>query len=220
MAGCKKCGAPLEEITCRYCGTRNDINLQEIHEYTLKTPQTLRTCPTCKISLQTIDLQTNGKFLVERCHKCHGLFFDLNELQALIDLTVKHSYEIDYKKLHEGAQNPLTKDEILYKKCPVCSKFMQRRNYEKTSGVIVDVCTKHGIWLDSGELKRIYDWVKVGGIHHSKEQIKAREVREARYQKERTQRMAYDAKREPKGSHHNSDINLFEIFDFFDFIRP
>ncbi|MEA2110532.1 MAG: zf-TFIIB domain-containing protein [Campylobacterota bacterium] len=217
MAGCKKCGAPLQEITCKYCGTRNDINLQEIHEYTLKHPETLRTCPTCNISLQTIDLKTGGAFLIERCHRCHGLFFDLNELQALIDLTVKHSYEIDYKKLYDNAQKVSLKEKVVYKKCPVCSKLMQRRNYEKSSGIIVDVCVKHGIWLDSGELKRIYEWVKAGGIHHSKEQEKAREKREARYEKERTERIKYDSKHLQRGSKNNSEINLFDIFDFFDF---
>ena len=217
MAGCKKCGAPLEGITCKYCGMRNDINLQEIHEYTLKTPETLRICPTCKIPLQTIDLQTDEKFLVERCHKCHGLFFDLNELQALIHLTVKHSYEVDYKKLHDGIQNPLTKDEIIYKKCPVCSKFMQRRNYEKTSGVIIDVCFKHGIWLDAGELKRIYEWAKAGGMHHSKEQEKNRMLREVHYQKEQSERRRYDARHVEEHSSFAGDADLLTIFDFFRF---
>ncbi len=216
MAGCKKCGAPLEGITCRYCGTRNDINLQEIHEYTLSVPESFRTCPTCKISLQTIDLQTDEKFLVERCHRCHGLFFDLNELQSLIDLTVKHSYEIDYKKLHDDAQNPLTKDKIVYRKCPVCTSLMQRRNYEKTSGVIVDVCHHHGIWLDSGELKRIYEWVKVGGAHRSKEIGGQQKRREVYRKKELSDRRQYDARHVDQRSYAQSDLDLiFDVFDYF-----
>ncbi len=217
MAQCKKCGAPLEGITCKYCGTRNDINLQEIHEYTLNSPQSLRTCPTCNITLQTIDLQMDGKFLVERCHRCHGLFFDLNELQTLIDMTIKHSYEIDYKRLHENAQKPLSRDKIVYKKCPVCSKFMQRRNYEKSSGIIIDVCAKHGIWLDAGELKQIYEWVKAGGVHRSKEQISEREKREARYQKERSQRIRYDARHMQERSRMSGDLGLSDVIDFLGF---
>jgi Zn-finger nucleic acid-binding protein len=159
----------------------------------------------------------DGKFLVERCHRCHGLFFDLNELQALIDMTIKHSYEIDYKRLHQSAQQPLNRDEIIYKKCPVCSKFMQRRNYEKTSGIIIDVCAKHGIWLDAGELKQIYEWVKAGGIHRSKEQIKERTAREARYEKERSYRRRYDASRNPQGSRVEREFDVPGLFEFFGF---
>ena len=31
------------------------------------------------------------------------------------------------------------------------------------SGVIVDKCKEHGIWLDGGELRQLMDWIKAGG---------------------------------------------------------
>ena len=36
-------------------------------------------------------------------------------------------------------------------------------NYKNCSGVILDVCEEHGIWLDGGELRQIMDWYEVGG---------------------------------------------------------
>jgi len=36
--------------------------------------------------------------------------------------------------------------------CPVCGECMQ---VEAKRGVSVDVCSKHGVWLDSGELDKI-----------------------------------------------------------------
>jgi Zn-finger nucleic acid-binding protein len=41
---------------------------------------------------------------------------------------------------------------------------MQRRNFGKTSGVIVDVCAQHGTWFDPGELSRVLAFVEAGGL--------------------------------------------------------
>jgi Zn-finger nucleic acid-binding protein len=39
---------------------------------------------------------------------------------------------------------------------------MNRINYSRRSGVIVDICPGHGIWFDHGELARILGWIKDG----------------------------------------------------------
>ena len=36
-------------------------------------------------------------------------------------------------------------------------------NYKKQSGVIIDICEEHGIWIDGGELRQIIEWYAVGG---------------------------------------------------------
>jgi Zn-finger nucleic acid-binding protein len=41
---------------------------------------------------------------------------------------------------------------------------MTRKNFGRSSGVIVDVCTRHGIWFDRGELPRVLDFVEAGGL--------------------------------------------------------
>jgi Zn-finger nucleic acid-binding protein len=40
---------------------------------------------------------------------------------------------------------------------------MQRRNFRKSSGVIIDSCRKHGTWLDADELEQITGFVLSGG---------------------------------------------------------
>jgi len=40
---------------------------------------------------------------------------------------------------------------------------MQRRNFRKSSGVILDVCVEHGSWLDADELEQITGFILSGG---------------------------------------------------------
>ena len=40
---------------------------------------------------------------------------------------------------------------------------MLRRNFRKSSGVILDVCGEHGTWLDADELEQITGFILSGG---------------------------------------------------------
>ncbi len=54
-------------------------------------------------------------------------------------------------------------DPIRYLPCPLCHTSMNRVNFGRVSGVIVDVCRKHGTWFDVGELTRVVAFVGSGG---------------------------------------------------------
>lgn len=167
MANCSNCSAPLppDAIVCDYCGSRNDVDLRGVHHYTTHETESGRTCPRCAIPLRTIDLKIKGKFLLERCDRCLGLFFDPNELETLLDATVAKTYVIDRLRLDAITKAARPESEaIRYVKCPVCSRLMNRVNFGARSGVIVDRCRDHGVWLDGGELRRLLEWVKAGGM--------------------------------------------------------
>ncbi|MFZ4856041.1 MAG: zf-TFIIB domain-containing protein [Desulfuromonadaceae bacterium] len=165
MANCTNCSAPLppDSIQCTYCGSRNDTDLAGVHYFTTHELESERTCPRCAVSLQTIDLNINGRFLIERCDRCLGLFFDPNELEAVLEATVTNVFSIDRRQL--DSINALKKSDygVSYIKCPVCSTIMNRVNFGLKSGVIVDRCREHGVWLDGGELKHLFEWMKAGG---------------------------------------------------------
>ncbi len=161
---CKHCSAPLpsKSIICEYCGVRNDIEAPS-RNIGVRLPKSKRTCPDCLIYLDSVDIGKNSRFIIEKCSRCYGLFFDRHELERLLEESRSHSYWIDQHRLHSLLQHPLHKDRVVYRKCPICSKIMQRKNYFNRSGVIMDVCVDHGVWLDAGELKQIQDWSKLGG---------------------------------------------------------
>ena len=166
MARCSNCKAPLSpgSLICAYCGNRSDIDLQGIHHYTIHDTDSPRICPRCDIKLKTINLNQHDRFLIERCTSCFGLFFDPGELEALLEATVKNVFEIDRSRLsaiisdRKPDQYP-----IAYIKCPTCLKLMHRVNFGAKSGVVVDRCREHGIWLDGGELRQLFEWMKLGG---------------------------------------------------------
>ena len=166
MPNCTNCAAPipLDSVSCAYCGSRNDVDLRDVHYYTTHESDTTRACPVCNIALKTIDLGVNGKFFIERCEECLGLFFDPSELEALLEYSVKNVFEINRGRLELFKLSEQTNGRVAtYVKCPVCSKIMNRINFGARSGVVIDRCKGHGIWLDAGELRQLCEWMKAGG---------------------------------------------------------
>ena len=211
MANCTNCSAPLPEdsIRCTYCGSRNDTDLAAVHYYTTHELESERICPRCTVTLTTIDLNINGKFLIERCDECMGLFFDPNELETLLEATVTNVFTINKSQLATNKGSIGTSAHAaFYIKCPVCSKIMNRVNFGTSSGVIVDRCREHGVWLDGGELRHLFEWMKAGGKllqqEREKEQRK-NEMRELEQEKRKLQSQAASG-----GSYaESSSSNLF-----------
>lgn len=192
MARCSNCNGPLPagSLVCGYCGNRNDVDLAGIHYYTTHESDTVRTCPRCNIGLKSLDLKLNGRFIIERCDECLGLFFDPGELEALLEATVTNVFIIDRNGLDAvSADRKVDPLAISYIKCPVCSKLMNRVNFGIRSGVIVDRCKDHGVWLDGGELRQLFEWMKLGGKllqQERQEQLKKEELKQERDRRERT----------------------------------
>jgi Zn-finger nucleic acid-binding protein len=42
--------------------------------------------------------------------------------------------------------------------------MMLRKNFRDSSGIVVDVCSAHGIWFDRGELGMVFDFVETGAL--------------------------------------------------------
>lgn len=188
MAHCANCSAPLppNSIKCDYCGSRNDIDLKGINYYTTNEPDTPRTCPRCNIILKTVDLQLGGRFLLERCDQCLGLFFDPGELEALLQAEVSNVFTINRGQLDSIATMRSSDYGVSYIKCPVCSKLMNRVNFGTKSGVIVDRCKEHGVWLDGGELRHLFEWMKAGGqLLHQERQEQLKQIADREQERER-----------------------------------
>jgi len=216
MANCSNCSAPLppDSIQCVYCGSRNDIDLKGVHYYTTHESDSERICPRCNVRLETIDLKIEGKFLIERCELCLGLFFDPGELEAVLNATVSNVFTINRGQLDSINTAMRSSDYgVVYVKCPVCSKLMNRVNFGAKSGVIVDRCKEHGVWLDGGELRHLFEWMKAGGklLDQERREAEAGQARENRHPQPAGGYADYPTFDSYGGTLRNDDPDLFDM---------
>ena len=166
MARCTSCSAPLPANTnrCNYCDTRSDVDLHSKHPYTIAKSASRRICPNCDNALQTVRLKMAEAITIERCHTCFGLFFDKGEIEPVLHGSVSNVFGINVEHIDNINKDRYRKQQkIRYMKCPECQMLMNRVNFGRRSGVVIDQCIKHGIWLDSGELTHLLEWKKAGG---------------------------------------------------------
>lgn len=164
MAKCSNCGGEVIGRTpCSYCGSVQELDLNKLGTYKVEDSDSDRLCPCCDIPLRTINVGQGNKFYIEQCTKCYGLFFDPNELEALMNESTSEVYSIKLQKIDKLSGENFINDKIVYRKCPICRTLMNRKNFGGRSGIIIDICKDHGIWLDRGELSALLEWKKAGG---------------------------------------------------------
>lgn len=114
-------------------------------------------CPRCKVSLE---LKRKDEIEIDICPRCNGLWLDRGEF----DILTAESTVYREEKLTKEYSRPPLPDEIAYIPCVRCGKLMVKKNYARISGVITDECGRHGVWLDSGEIEKIRQFILAGGI--------------------------------------------------------
>jgi Zn-finger nucleic acid-binding protein len=98
--------------------------------------------------------------IIHHCAECDGIFIAEEDLQQTIKHHIGVVQVIDYKTLRFILDHPRHENDTnrAYKQCPVCQDTMRKLTYAAVSGVLIDRCTQHGVWLDSGELQQLFEW--------------------------------------------------------------
>ncbi|MEW6570883.1 MAG: zf-TFIIB domain-containing protein [Nitrospirota bacterium] len=151
---CEHCGKKINRKyrICPLCGAGQSDEVELIPAV----------CPRCKVNLE-IYIQKGEEYDI--CPSCGGLWLDRDEFRrATAELSAYRDKEVkgDYK---QGSAS----DSVKYLPCVRCSKIMNRKNFAKISGVIVDECANHGVWLDAGELEKIRNFVADGGLERAQD---------------------------------------------------
>lgn len=105
------------------------------------------------------------------CASCGGQFLDHLRLRDLLEQALA---------IGEASPRPYTPsnpalERVRYRRCPICQQLMNRRNFGRSSGIIVDICTGHGTWFDSGELSRVIAFAESGALARARRDEAARE---------------------------------------------
>lgn len=113
-------------------------------------PGSGRRCPRCDRDLV---VERIGPNRVERCPGCRGVWIAAAEFNELVGDLDRREAVRARERVHAG------EEALGYLACPRCGEIMARRNFGRTSGILVDTCKRHGIWLDRGELRRVVDFL-------------------------------------------------------------
>lgn len=119
-------------------------------------PRPDRSCPACTSVLaphvhEGVDL--------DRCPAGCGLWLDRAELGAVVQSELAARPEHEERAAMEAARGDAGAAVVAEaarerRACPVCGRAMRLEEYS-SSGVPIDACGDHGVWLDDGELERI-----------------------------------------------------------------
>ncbi|MBI4962396.1 MAG: zf-TFIIB domain-containing protein [Desulfomonile tiedjei] len=129
-----------------------------------------RLCPRCQVPMNERRI---GDFAVIQCSHCNGFFIPSTTFEMMQDSSERVIFSQE-----ENRRNPVdTEPQVRYVRCPECRTVMNRSNFARISGVIIDSCRGHGLWFDPGELEKIMDFIAHRGLQKAKtielEELKA-----------------------------------------------
>lgn len=131
-------------------------------------------CPRCSRSLEKLQI---GETDLLGCGKCDGLWIAATTFEDICADAEKRSAVLGFFDKREKRSQTYTK--VNYVPCPACCQLMNRSNFARSSGVIVDICKRHGVWFDADELPAIVDFIQKGGMEIARQREKI-ELDEAR----------------------------------------
>ncbi len=155
-----------EAIYCPACGARRTRR----EAGSLQAP-----CPACRGVMREVQI---GDTAFLECERCHGSWLDAGSFEY-----VCANREAQAAFLHQftSPPRPAASGEVHYRKCVACGKMMNRINFGRLSGTVVDVCKGHGTFLDAGELHAIVTFIEGGGFDRARQrQIEDMRDEEAR----------------------------------------
>ncbi len=119
-----------------------------------------------------------GATALLECPACDGVWLTSDEFERICA-----NREAQAAVLHRwsGAPHAAAAGQVRYRPCVQCGTMMNRVNFGRLSGTIVDVCRGHGTFLDSGELHAIVAFVQGGGL----DRMRARDIADLRDEQRR-----------------------------------
>ncbi|HET6385342.1 MAG TPA: zf-TFIIB domain-containing protein [Armatimonadota bacterium] len=152
------CRLPLDASFCVECGLKIDpVSPDELLAHL--------TCPRCASVLNNRLL---GKLEVSECGGCGGLWLPVGRFEAIC------KDEETMGALNDGLSSPerselAIEDSVRYMHCPKCHEIMNRQNFARISGVLIDSCRDCGAWFDNQELNKIVRFLQTGGMKQAHE---------------------------------------------------
>lgn len=202
---CPSCGAPAtpDSTSCPYCGTLLALvacpscfaklfrgtrfcahcGAEAVREEAPSRPS--RPCPECQQPFSPVKV---GNVILDECPRCGGLWVDSGSFHRICQETEQQTMVLEATS--SEPRPPARSESPRYWPCPECRRLMNRQNFARVSGIIVDVCKGHGVWFNAGELRRIVEFIRDGGMSRAR----ARERADLEDERARLRAAALDAR--------------------------
>ena len=209
-ARCPYCRARLATVSCPQCfalmfaGSAFCPKCGALSSRTAPEPSS-SACPGCRGALARVVV---GDLALLECAVCGGVWVDAADFERICA-----DRETRAAVLARPPQSPTPKwqSSIHYRPCIVCGKMMNRMNFGRMSGTVIDVCRGHGTFLDSGELHAIATFITEGGLDRARQREKD-DLEEERHRLSRLRTEIENRSRASDWEHHSAlSDSLFEI---------
>jgi Zn-finger nucleic acid-binding protein len=192
---CRYCQARLATVSCPSCFTLGFEGAAFCHKcgaarIRREEDDANAKCPACGNGLHRIDI---GSTPLLECAGCDGIWVDADVFERLC--AQRESQAAVLQRLAPRAAVKTTAP-VQYRPCLRCGKMMNRLNFGRLSGAVIDVCRGHGTFLDAGELHQIVSFITDGGLERAR--LRARE--ELREEEQRVRDLDRKAARERRDS--------------------
>jgi Zn-finger nucleic acid-binding protein len=171
---CRYCEAKLATVSCASCfgmmflGSKHCPRCGAAAAKPDELASEGKKCPRCKSEMV---LKSLGDVSLLECSRCLGLWLNVATFERICADREQQSAVLGAATL-ATSDRTVAASKVSYIPCPECSQLMNRANFAKCSGVIVDLCKRHGIWFDRDELSRIIEFIREGGLDLSRSREK------------------------------------------------
>jgi Zn-finger nucleic acid-binding protein len=134
-------------------------------------------CPECKASMHGLRV---GATPMHECTGCNGQWLEASIFTQLCNSREERGAVTSFAAVTRLPARPRSAptDRVHYLPCPVCRKIMNRQNFGRRSGVILDVCRGDGAWFQSGELHAALAFIDSGGFEAARQADELRRIEE------------------------------------------
>ena len=111
---------------------------------------------------------------MRECEDCNGLWLEVAAFDRICANREQQSAVLGGASVAPASQlhAASVSEKVRYVPCPQCGQLMNRINFARCSGVIVDVCRGHGTWFDASELREIVEFIRGGGLELERQKEK------------------------------------------------
>jgi Zn-finger nucleic acid-binding protein len=127
-----------------------------------------------------------GAASVLECGACDAVWLDAADFERICADRESRAAVLHRWTTAPAGESP--QQHVRYRPCVRCGKMMNRVNFGKLSGTVVDVCRGHGTFLDAGELHAIAAFIEAGGLDRMRER-EIQNLKEEQHRLEELQRI-------------------------------